>query len=73
MTKKKEPQAIKEPKKADLVVFAFRLPAADRDAIHKAAGPGRATKFVHAAALAAARADSKTFENLVNQAKTNLK
>jgi len=66
MTKKKEPKAVKEPKKADLVVFAFRLPAADRDAIHKAAGPGKATKFVRAAALAAATGDHKT---LVEQAK----
>ncbi len=61
-----------EPKK-DVVVFAFRLPAADRDAIHKAAGPGKATRFVHAAALAAASGDTKAFEGLVAQARTNLK
>jgi len=58
----KEPKATKEPKpkkekapKQDLVVFAFRLSPADRDTIHKAAGPGKATKFVLAAALAAAK------------------
>src|SRR5207245_6812266 len=50
-----------EPKK-DVVVFAFRLPAADRDAIHKAAGPGRATRYVHAAALASARGDTESLE-----------
>lgn len=62
------------PKKAlEVVVFAFRLPAADRDAIHKAAGPGKATRFVHAAALAAASGDTKAFEELVAQARTNLK
>ena len=46
----------KEPKvnRADLVVFAFRLPKADRDLIHKAAGPAGASKFVLGAALAAA-------------------
>ncbi len=63
-----------EPMKApEIVVFAFRLPAADRDAIHKAAGPGKATRFVHAAALAAASGDTKAFEGLVAQARTNLK
>ncbi len=67
--KKSEPKVVKELKKADLVVFALRLPVADRDTIHKAAGPGKATKFVHAAALAAASGDSKAFEALVEQAK----
>ncbi len=73
---KREKKAAPKPKKektADVVVFAFRLPAADRDAIHKAAGPGKATRFVHAAALAAASGDTKTFEELVAQARTNLK
>lgn len=75
-----KPKAAKEPKpkkentpKEPLVVFAFRLSEADRDAIHKAAGPGKATKFVLAAALAAAKQDSKTFDELTTQAKTNLK
>ncbi len=77
---KQEPKPVKEPKpkkekaaKQDLVVFAFRLPATDRDLIHKAAGPAKATRFVHAAALAAANADSKAFEELTAQAKANLK
>lgn len=70
----KDPTLKKEKaQKADLVVFAFRLPATDRDLIHKAAGPGKATKFVLAAALAAASADSKVFEELTAQAKANLK
>ncbi len=47
----KEPKALKEP----LVVFAFRLKPEERDAIHEAAGPGKATRFVLAAALAAAK------------------
>jgi len=70
--RKAEPRPKKE-KVADIVVFAFRLPAADRDAIHKAAGPGKATRFVHAAALAAASGDTKAFEELAEQARTNLK
>jgi hypothetical protein len=57
--------------KVPLVVFAFRLSEADRDRIHKAAGPAKATKFVRAAALAAANADHKTFEELTAQAKSN--
>src|SRR5262245_4039892 len=55
------------------VVFAFRLSEADRTKIHEAAGPAGATRFVRAAALAAATGDSKAFEALVAQAKANLK
>jgi hypothetical protein len=73
MSKSKRKAAPKKEEAADVVVFAFRLPAADRDAIHKAAGPGKATRFVHAAALAAASGDNKTLEELVAQARTNLK
>ena len=41
-------------KKESRVVFAFRLSPADRDAIHKAAGPRGASQFVLQAALTAA-------------------
>ncbi len=75
-----KPKAAKEPKpkrekapKEPLVVFAFRLSEADRDLIHKASGPGKATRFVRSAALAAARQDSKAFDELTAQAKSNLK
>jgi hypothetical protein len=44
----------------DLVVFAIRLTKAERDAIHAAAGPGKATKFVRSLAVAAARGDGPT-------------
>ncbi len=78
MTKKKsETKSAKEPKpkkdKPKLVVFPFRLSEADRDVIHKAAGPAKATQFVRNAALAAANGDSKAFEALTAQAKANLK
>ncbi len=73
MSKPKSEKPAKEPKtkkeKAPQVVFAFRLSEADRDAIHKAAGPGKATRFVRAAALAAATGDTKAFEELTAQAK----
>ncbi len=73
-----KPKAPKEPKKAKapkepLVVFAFRLSEADRDLIHKAAGPAKATKFVRTAALAAANHDTRAFEALTAQAISNLK
>jgi len=62
----KEPKPKKEKApKVPLVVFAFRLREADRDLIHKAAGPGKATRFVVAAALAAANGDQKAFASLV--------
>jgi hypothetical protein len=38
----------------DLVVFAFRLTKEQRDTIHTAAGPAKASQFVLNAALAAA-------------------
>ena len=41
----------------DLCVFAFRLTEEERDAIHKAAGPAKASKFVRTLAVAAARND----------------
>ena len=67
--KPKKEKTTKEP----LVVFAFRLTEADRDLIHKAAGPAGASRFVLAAALAAARHSQGAFDGLVEQAKTNLK
>ncbi len=80
MSKRKSDKAPREPRpkkekapKEPQVVFAFRLSEADRSKIHDAAGPGKATKFVLAAALAAANQDSKAFEELTAQAKSNLK
>ena len=49
----KEPKSNKvKPPKEDVCVFAFRLTRADRDLIHKAAGPANASRFVKSAALA---------------------
>ena len=59
--------------KVPLVVFAFRLTEEQRDQIHKAAGVGKATRFVRSAALAAASGDRPAFEELLATAKTNLK
>ncbi len=70
--KVKEPKKVKAPKEP-LVVFAFRLTATERDQIHKAAGPGKATRLVKGAALAAATGNTKAFEEITTQAKTNRK
>ena len=51
--------------KEDLVVFAFRLTPAERDLIHKAAGPAKASRFVRALCLHAARGDVDTVRKMV--------
>jgi hypothetical protein len=43
--------------RTDLCVFAFRLSAEERAAIHKAAGPAMASKFARGLLVAAARND----------------
>ena len=69
MTKKQTKAKSKAAKKTEKVVFAFRLSPGQRDAIHKAAGPRGASRFVLQAALAAAGGDKKAFEALASQAK----
>jgi hypothetical protein len=66
----KEPK-VKEPKE-DLVVFAFRLRAEERDAIHAAAGPAKASKYVRALTLAASKGDEKTVLDIVKAVKEHL-
>jgi hypothetical protein len=72
VAKEAAPKKEKAPKEPQ-VVFAFRLTEAQRDAIHKAAGPGKATRFVLAAALAAASGDRPALEELLATTKSNLK
>lgn len=66
--------ARKEPKKKaqreELCVFAFRLTPEERDAIHKAAGPGKASKFVRALAVAAARNDAAAVKAIMEGVQT---
>lgn len=67
MSKSKTPKKTKAPKvpkppkektpREELCVFAFRLTPAERDAIHKAAGPAKAAKFARTLLVAAARSD----------------
>ena len=67
--KPKKERALKEAR----VVFAFRLTQAERDQIHKAAGPGKASRFVLSAALAAASGDREALRSLAAAAQSNLK
>jgi hypothetical protein len=67
---KKAPTKVKAPAKEpkeELVVFAFRLTQAERDLIHKAAGPGKASKFVRTLTVAASKKDEKAVHEIVDR------
>ncbi|MCK4414941.1 MAG: hypothetical protein KAY32_15510 [Candidatus Eisenbacteria sp.] len=51
----------------EVVVFAMRLRRAERDLIHKAAGSGKASQFIRALALAAAKGDLKSIQVIVSK------
>jgi len=63
-----QPTEVEAPKE-DLVVFAFRLKAAERDLIHKAAGAAKASRFVRALMIAASKGDEKTVVEIVRAVK----
>ncbi len=75
--KVKQPKEVKVKKekapKETQVVFAFRLTEAQRDAIHKAAGPGKASRFVLDAALALAKGDGEALQKLAAETHSRLK
>jgi len=64
----------KEPKekasREDLCVFAFRLTPEERDDIHKATGPGKASKFVRTLAVAAAKNDAAAVRAIMEGVQT---
>ncbi len=51
----------KTPHDPTLCTFAIRIPAAERDALHKTAGPGGASRFARAVLNAAAARDVEAF------------
>ena len=51
----------------DLCVFAFRLTEAERDAIHKAAGPAKASKFARNLLVAAATKDEAAVRAIMKE------
>jgi hypothetical protein len=50
----------------ETVVFAIRLKRSERDEIHDATGPAKASSFVRSLALAAARGDMKLVQEIVD-------
>ena len=52
----------------EFVVFAIRLKRFERELIHKAAGPAKASRMVKGAALAAAHKDIGAFKKLITEA-----
>ena len=54
----------------DLCVFAFRLTAEERNAIHKAAGPAKASKFARTLLVAAARNDETAVKTIMKGLQT---
>ena len=67
---KAAPTATTKPKAGDdLVVFAFRLSSEERELIHQASGPARASRFVRAVAIAAARGDLATIQAVIKESR----
>lgn len=69
-----EPQPPKTPRVAkaapdgpqeELVVFAFRLTREERDVIHAATGPSKASRFVRTLAVAGARKDEDAIKEIL--------
>jgi len=54
----------------ELCVFAFRLTEEERDAIHKAAGPAKASKFARTLLVAAARYDEAPVKAIMKEVQT---
>ena len=61
------PAATLDDDSGDLVVFAFRMSRAEREEIHDAAGPAKASRFVRTVVLAAARGDLATIQAAVKE------
>ncbi len=71
-TRTRKPAAEKSDAKAkapreELCVFAFRLTEEERSDIHKAAGPGKASKFARSLLVAAARKDDAAVRAMMKE------
>jgi hypothetical protein len=62
-----KPAAVAATPREELCVFAFRLTEAERDAIHKAAGPAKASKFARTLLVAAANKDEAAVKALMKE------
>ena len=71
-TKPAKPTAEPKPAKAaakDLMTFAFRLTKDESAAIHKAAGPGKASQFARSLLSAVASGDSHALQQILDAVK----
>ena len=66
-TKAAKPKREKGPKE-DLMTFAFRMPKTESAALHKAAGPGGASRVMRSLAGAFVSGDRAVFESIVDDA-----
>ena len=62
-----KPAAESKTPREELCVFAFRLTEAERDAIHKAAGPAKASKFARNLLVAAANTDDAAVRAIMKE------
>lgn len=62
-----KPAAETKASREELCVFAFRLTEAERDAIHKAAGPAKASKFARNLLVAAANKDDAAVRAIMKE------
>ena len=62
-----KPAAETKASREELCVFAFRLTEAERDAIHKAAGPAKASKFARNLLVAAANTDDAAVRAIMKE------
>ena len=62
-----KPAAETKAPREELCVFAFRLTEAERDAIHKAAGPAKASKFARNLLVAAATKDEAAVRAIMKE------
>jgi hypothetical protein len=65
-----KPAAEAKGSREELCVFAFRLTEAERNDIHKAAGPGKASKFARNLLVAAARKDDAAVWAIMKEIQT---
>lgn len=64
------PEVVKSQPREELCVFAFRLTTDERDAIHQAAGPAKASKFARELLVAAARRDVEAIRAILKSAQS---
>lgn len=69
-TRARKPAAEAKAPREELCVFAFRLTEAERIDIHKAAGPGKASKFARNLLVAAARKDDAAVRAIMKEVQT---